>query len=413
MENLAGHTIDRYRIVERIGTGGMAVVYKARDARLDRMVAVKIILKGRIRADDLAPLLERFDREARALAHLSHPNIVKVHDYGNYNGVPYFVMEFLAGGTLSSRMTQPMPWAEAAKLLAPIARALQYAHQRGIIHRDVKPANILLTETGEALLSDFGIAKLLESVESTGLTGGGLGVGTPEYMAPEQWVGQAVPQTDIYALGIVFYQMITGRLPHQAASPAEMLLKHVNEPVVRPKTLVADLPDQVETILLKALAKKPEARYATMDEFAAALEKLAGGAAALYQRKATPTLDRLLDKLVSEQATAENAGAGGAPAEAARANADGRANARLAGEGLQTQASPELADTVLSQPSGAAKTVVSQRPGMAATVVSQRPERQAPPPRPKLPPWWVWGIGACGLAVLGVLIVLVVLGIVP
>jgi eukaryotic-like serine/threonine-protein kinase len=399
MENLIGRTVDRYRIVEQIGVGGMAVVYKARDARLDRLVAVKIIRKGRIRADDLAQLLERFDREARALAHLSHPNIVKIHDYGKFNGVPYFVMEYLAGGTLKNRMKQRLPWAESAKLLAPIACALQYAHQRGIIHRDVKPANVLLTETGQALLSDFGIAKLLESVESTGLTEAGSGIGTPEYMAPEQWVGQAVPQTDVYALGIVFYQMITGRLPHEADTPAGMLLKHVNEPVPRPKDLVPDLPDLVETMLLKALAKRPEARYATMEEFATVLERLAGGEAALYQRRPTPILDRLFDKLASEP-KAEAPVESGASSATVLTDASGTAETRVERGTDSGAVPPESAATVLSQPTVLANTVLSQSSGSAETVLSQPRER-----RPRRPGRWVWGLVVVGLAVLVLLTV--------
>jgi eukaryotic-like serine/threonine-protein kinase len=403
MENLIGRTVDRYQIVEQIGIGGMAVVYKAHDARLDRPVAIKIIRKGRIPEDDLVQLLERFDREARALAHLSHPNIVKVHDYGKFDGVPYFVMEYLAGGTLKGRMTRRIPWAESAKMLAPIACALQYAHQQGIIHRDVKPANVLLTETGVALLSDFGIAKLLENVGGTSLTDTGSGIGTPEYMAPEQWVGQAVPQTDVYALGIVLYQMITGRLPHEADTPAGMLLKHVNEPVPPPKTLVPDLPDPVEAVLLKALAKRVDGRYANMEEFATVLERLAGGEAALYQRRATPILDRLFDKLASEP-KADTAGARDAALAAPELGASGADETRLSPTSV-SEAVPLDADaTRLIEPAQLASTVLISQPAAAAETVLRQP---LPEPRHQgpRPPWWAWALGVIGLAILVVLMI--------
>jgi len=220
MADLTGRDIGRYHIVEALGQGGMATVYKAYDTRLEREVALKFI-----RVDLVAPayqelMLKRFEREAKSLARLSHPNILKMHDFGEYEGAPYLVMEFLPGGTLKSRTGQPAAYQEAARLLAPMARALDYAHQENIIHRDVKPANILLTKTGMPMLSDFGIAKILGVDDTSQLTGTGVGVGTPEYMAPEQWTNNVVPQTDIYALGVVFYELVTGRKPFTADTPA-------------------------------------------------------------------------------------------------------------------------------------------------------------------------------------------------
>ena len=222
MANLIGQDIGRYHIVEQLGQGGMATVYKAYDTRLEREVALKFI-----RVDLVAPayqelMLKRFEREAKSLARLSHPNILKMHDFGEYEGAPYLVMEFLPGGTLKSRTGQPAAYQEAARLLAPMARALDYAHQDslGVIHRDIKPANILITASGQPLLSDFGVAKILDFEEGNTLTGTGVGVGTPEYMAPEQWTNNVVPQTDIYALGVVFYELVTGRKPFTADTPA-------------------------------------------------------------------------------------------------------------------------------------------------------------------------------------------------
>jgi len=167
---------------------------------------------------------------------------------------------------------RPLPWQDSFRLLLPVARALQFSHQQGIIHRDVKPSNILITLSGEPMLSDFGIAKLLESEGSTALTGTGVGIGTPEYMAPEQWVGKTSPQSDLYSLGVVLYEMVTGRKPYTADTPAAILLKQANEPLPRPRQSVPDLPERVEKVILKTLAKKPEGRYQSLEEFSSALE---------------------------------------------------------------------------------------------------------------------------------------------
>jgi serine/threonine protein kinase len=189
MPNLIGQSLGRYHILEQLGEGGMAIVYKAFDTRLERDVAVKVIRVDQFAPAALERILKRFEREARALARLTHPNIVHVNDYGEQDGIPYLVMDYLPGGTLQQLVGKPMPWPEAVKLLLPIAEALDYAHTQSIIHRDVKPSNILLTQRRQPMLTDFGIAKLLESEETHTLTGTGVGVGTPEYMAPEQWTG--------------------------------------------------------------------------------------------------------------------------------------------------------------------------------------------------------------------------------
>ena len=271
-----GQNIGRYHIVEQLGQGGMATVYKAYDTRLERDVAIKVIRTGAITPDMLPELLKRFEREAKSLAKMKHRDIVNIHDYGEFEGAPYLVMEYLPGGTLKARTGHTIPYQDAARLLLPIARALDYAHKRGVLHRDIKPANILITEEGEPLLSDFGIAKMLESGQETQLTGTGVGIGTPEYMAPEQWTGKAVPQTDLYALGIVFFELITGIKPFTADTPAAILLKQVNDPLPQPSLFVPDLPDEVGDVLLKTLAKKPADRYESMAGFMVALEGLAG-----------------------------------------------------------------------------------------------------------------------------------------
>ena len=274
MSNLIGQSIGRYHILEQLGEGGMATVYKAYDNRLERDVAIKTI-----RVDQFAPavldqVLKRFEREAKALGRLAHPNIVHVNDYGEYEGIPYLVMDYLPGGTLKQHPDKPMPWQEAVRLLIPIAQALEYAHEQNIIHRDIKPSNILLTVKGQPMLTDFGIAKILENEQTTALTSTGMGVGTPEYMAPEQRIGQAGPLADLYSLGVVLYELVTGRKPYTADTPAAIMLKQASDPLPRPRQFAPDLPEAVEKVLFKALAKRPEDRYQSMHEFIAALEQV-------------------------------------------------------------------------------------------------------------------------------------------
>jgi serine/threonine protein kinase len=277
MDNLIGQSFGRYQILEQLGEGGMAIVYKAYDTRLERDVAIKIIRRGAFPPDQLTHILKRFEREAKALAKLSHPNIVRVLDYGDHAGAPYLVMEYLHGGTLKRQLGKPMPWREAVQILIPISQALEYAHQHKVLHRDIKPANILLTEKGQPMLTDFGIAKVLEVQETATLTGSGMVVGTPEYMAPEQWTGQTTQQSDIYSLAVVLYEMVTGRKPYIADTPAAIFLKQVTDPLPRPKQYVRNLPDEVEKILLKALSKEASDRYQDMSALIRALESLLAG----------------------------------------------------------------------------------------------------------------------------------------
>ncbi|MFZ5903231.1 MAG: serine/threonine protein kinase [Chloroflexota bacterium] len=283
MSNLIGQSLGRYHILEQLGEGGMATVYKAYDTRLERDVAIKIIRRGAFPPDQLEHLLKRFEREAKSLAKLSHPHIVGVIDYGKHKGSPYLVMEYLPGGTLKRRVGKPIPWQVAAQILIPIARALEYAHERNIVHRDVKPSNILLTDIGQPMLTDFGIAKILETEANATITGTGIGVGTPEYMAPEQWSGGATALSDIYSLGIVFYEMVTGRKPYMADTPAAILLKQATEPLPRPTTFVPDIPESVEKVLVKALARNPQDRYQNMKHLTTAMEEL------IMRQQAEPT----------------------------------------------------------------------------------------------------------------------------
>ncbi len=277
MTTLLGQTLGRYHILEQLGEGGMATVYKAYDTRLETDVAVKVIRTDELSPKALERALKRFEREAKSLARLTHANIVKVTDYGEHEGSPYLVMEYLPGGTLKQRLAgRPMRWEEAIRLLLPIARALDFAHRQGMIHRDVKPSNILITEDGDPLLTDFGIAKILDEESTVDLTGTGAAVGTPEYMAPEQATSKTIDKrADIYSLGIVLYEMLTGRKPFIADTPMAVMIKQATEPLPRPTQFVRDLQPRLEQILLKALAKNPDDRFQSLGDMAVALESLA------------------------------------------------------------------------------------------------------------------------------------------
>ena len=274
MDKMIGKSLGKYQIIEPLGEGGMATVYKAYDPSLERYVAIKII---RTSGEVDPNFLIRFQREARALAKMDHPYILKVLDFGEENGMPYLVMPYVAHGTLKQYTRTRMPYDKAIGIILPVADALSYAHKRKIIHRDIKPANILFGESGEPILSDFGIAKILDAEEQIQLTGTGLGIGTPAYMAPEQWNGIADERTDIYALGIVLYELITGCTPYQADTPAAILLKQVQDPLPRPRIFVPDLPDDVEAIIFKALAKDPTVRFQTMQDFIRAMNAVLQG----------------------------------------------------------------------------------------------------------------------------------------
>ncbi|UCC64130.1 MAG: protein kinase [Anaerolineae bacterium] len=267
-----GKTIGHYQIVEHLGRGGMAEVYKAYQPALDRHVAVKI-LHPFVATDDT--FLARFEREARAVAALRHANIVRVFDFGHENDTYYMVMEFVDGQTLKQRLNelraagQTMSPAEVTKLIVQTAQALHHAHERGLIHRDIKPANILLTSQGDAVLSDFGIARMVESTRYT-MTGV---IGTPDYMSPEQGQGMEVDlRTDIYSLGIVLYEGLTGRTPFSADTPLAVIFKHVQDPLPMPRSINPDITAAMEHVVIKSLAKNPGDRFASAEKMADALE---------------------------------------------------------------------------------------------------------------------------------------------
>jgi putative two-component system response regulator len=262
-----GFTLGPYQIVARIGRGGMATVYKAHHAALDRDVAIKVLPD--FFAEDEA-YRERFQQEARSVAHLKHPNILNVFDFGQERGITYLVLELVEGGTLADRLGRPVHLEDVIRIMRPIASALDHAHSQGVLHRDIKPSNILLHRDGTPVLADFGLAKMAGATRS--LTATGTVLGTPEYMSPEQGAGEPIgPPSDRYSLAVVAYEMLTGRVPFEADTPAAVLLSHINKAVPPTRELVGELSLHVEDALRKALAKSPIERFDSATKFVAAL----------------------------------------------------------------------------------------------------------------------------------------------
>src|SRR5580700_10370952 len=251
----------RYELSHLVARGGMAEVYRAHDRLLDRPVALKILFPE-LSVD--RAFVERFRREAQAAANLSHPNIVPVFDWGEDGGTYFIVMEFIDGRALSSilRSAGPMHPDRAAEIGADVAIALAYAHRHGVIHRDVKPGNVLITEDGIVKVTDFGIARAINTEES--LTQTGAVMGTATYFSPEQAEGMGVDaRSDIYSLGVVLFEMVTGRPPFMGDTPVAVASKHVRENPPTPRAINPSVPQDLEAIILKCMAKSPEYRYAT------------------------------------------------------------------------------------------------------------------------------------------------------
>ncbi len=286
-DSLVGHTLGAYRLVERLGQGGMATVYKAYEAALDRYVAVKVL--PQFFAND-PTFAQRFRREAKAIAQLNHPNIVPIYSYGEDNGITYIAMQFIEGGTLKHASDQVYRSEEALRLLLPIARALGYAHKHGVIHRDIKPSNVLISDEGWTHLADFGLAQMAQA--SARLTESGVGMGTPTYMSPEQGQGDRVDQrTDIYSFGIMLYELVTGEAPFRADTPMAVVIKHLTAPMPLPSDVNPDIPLEVEMLILKATAKNPDDRFQTAEELALAMERALNLPAVVKEeRKADPSL---------------------------------------------------------------------------------------------------------------------------
>ena len=268
MSSLTGRLFGHYRILERIGRGGMATVYHADDRKSGRDVAVKFISPALAENEDF---LKRFRREVKLVARLDHPNIVPVYDYGEQEGYAYLVMPYLPVGSLTDRMKQaPISLDEGGKLLGQVAVALDYAHRQGIVHRDVKPANILLDAEGNALLADFGLARSHEATLS--LTGSAL-IGTPAYIAPEQVKGEQVDsRCDQYSLGVILFQLASGTLPFEASTPIALALKHLSDPFPSARSRSPNVPESVDRVILRATAKDPAERFETVSEMNGALQ---------------------------------------------------------------------------------------------------------------------------------------------
>ena len=270
--SLVGRNLGMYQITELLGQGGMATVYKGYREDIDRYVAVKV-LPPHPGLDH--QFIDRFKLEAKTIARLQHPHILPLYDYGVEDDIIYLVMAYVAGGSLANLMDKgPMPLPEIERILRQVAGALDYAHRQGVVHRDIKPDNILMDKEGNVLLADFGIVKIVagdgDGKTNPALTQTGGLVGTPSYMAPEQGSGQAniTTRADLYSLGVVIYEMLTGEQPYIADTPMQVVIKHITEPVPNPRSVNQNLSAEMENVIQRILAKKPDDRYASATEFA-------------------------------------------------------------------------------------------------------------------------------------------------
>jgi serine/threonine protein kinase len=298
MAALIGKTLGNYRVLEQLGRGGMAAVYKAYQPSLERYVAIKVIHEQLVTQD--AQFFKRFQREAKVVASLHHPNIVPVFDFGVEGDIPYMVMEYLEGRSLKAELRElsgrgeTMPPQEIVRIVGDVAGAVDYAYHQGIVHHDLKPDNVMLTTKGETILTDFGIAKI---AGGTQVTVSGAVMGTPTYMSPEQGKGERGDQrSDVYSLGVILYEMVTGRVPFEADTPLAVIFKHISDPLPLPRSLNPGVPERVEQVILKALAKAPEDRFQSTALMARALEQAIPADLAVAERQP------LADELTSAEA---------------------------------------------------------------------------------------------------------------
>lgn len=278
-----GESVGAYRVVEQLGQGGMATVFKAYHAALDRYVAIKVLHPA---FKDDPTFLARFQREARVVAKLEHPHIVPVYDFAEHNGAPYLVMKFIEGETLKARLARgPLTLEETLRVMEAMGTGLDYAHKQGILHRDIKPSNVMMTRHGGIYIADFGLARIALAGESTLSTDAMLG--TPHYMSPEQAKGvkELDAGTDIYSLGVVLYELIVGRVPYSADTPFAIIHDHIYTPLPPPRSANPNVPETIERVLLKALAKDRADRYADVAEMVLA-----------FKRASIPFVAQLLDR---------------------------------------------------------------------------------------------------------------------
>lgn len=258
-DDLIGKQIGGYEVQDMIGQGGMATVYRAQQVSMKRAVAIKVLPRQFVEDDTY---MQRFNREVEIVARLEHRNIVPVHDYGEYNGLPYIVMRYMPAGSVDDLLASgPLPLEKALRIVEQIAPALDYAHSKGIYHRDLKPSNILMDDNEDAYLTDFGIARIVGEAPGATITQQGV-VGTPSYMSPEQAQGHALDhRSDIYSLGITLFEMVTGQRPFQSDTPYSIAVMQVTTPPPSPRSINRTIPVPVEQVILKVLRKSADERY--------------------------------------------------------------------------------------------------------------------------------------------------------
>jgi serine/threonine protein kinase len=264
MPFIIGENVGPYRLIEKLGKGGMATVYKAYHPSLDRYVAIKALHPAFM---EHPGFIDRFEREAKVVARLEHPNIVPIYDFSEHEGRPYLVLKYVRGETLKARLEKSrLTYKESRHIFRVISSALAYAHQEGVLHRDVKPSNVLLDKNGGIFLADFGLARIAETSQTT--LSGQMMMGTPHYISPEQakGLGDLDFRTDIYSLGIMMYELLVGHVPFQADTPFSVIHDHIYSPLPMPRTINPELNEDIERALLKALAKKREDRYSSVSE---------------------------------------------------------------------------------------------------------------------------------------------------